>query len=274
MIWRYIIPEPRIVPVRYEMETCTYKPCIFPPVILQVNRESRHEGLERYRELLLGPRAVTGCYVDLSIDTVYLTSNVSPANDPEVDPTHVEGAERGRLVSPPLRRPTTYLGEASNGEALESQTLGVLPNCRHSKIIFDDLMRSPDGQQLFKSFHIEINSWRALERLYRYYRHRLPFKLKELCIVYERVYGPLGENLKIQSIVLHQDILPYSDVEKPAYYTEDQNAIKLASSFAAQYSWLNRKDKNNGLTPFLCHRVVAKSLHRAGEMLSRGVRGD
>jgi len=279
MIWRHIIPGPRIVPVRYEKETITYKPRILPPVILQVNRESRHEGLERYRELVLGPGTVTGCYVDLSIDTVYLSSNVTGTIGPEVDLVDLwKIAERGRLISPPPRGAAAFLEaspnpqDPSDGGASESQPTSGMAT--HSKVIFDDLMRSPDGQQLFKSFHIDNNSWRAFDRLYRYYRHRLPFKLKEVCIVYERGDGRLGENLEMQSIPLHQEIPPDSDVVKPAYYDEDRVAVKMARSFAAQNAWVNRKDKQKGLTPVLCNRIGAKSLNRTGERLAAGVQED
>jgi hypothetical protein len=278
MIWRNIIPGPRIVPVRYEKETVSYKPRILPPVILQVNRESRHEGLERYHELILGPGAVTGCYVDLSIDIVYLSSNggistMGPEADLLFDLWKI--AERGRLISPPLRGAAAFLEaspnpqDPSDGGASEPHATSGMVS--HSKVIFDDLMRSPHGQQLFKCFHIDNNSWRSFDPLYRYYRHRLPFKLKEVCIVYERWDGPLGEVLEMQSIPLHEEIPADSDVVKPAYYDEDRVAVKMARSFAAQNTWVNRKDKKKGLTPVLCSRIEAKILNRSGERLAVGV---
>jgi hypothetical protein len=78
----------------------------------------------------------------------------------------------------------------------------------------------------------------------------------------------------MQSIPLHQEIPPDSDVVKPAYYDEDRVAVKMARSFAAQNAWVNRKDKQKGFTPVLCNRIGAKSLNRTGERLAAGVQED
>ena len=77
IIWGHVAFDPyRIVPIKYQKLILTYTLRIKPPAILQVNRESRFEGVKVYRELSLSPRPNTGCYMRLGDphgDRVYIT---------------------------------------------------------------------------------------------------------------------------------------------------------------------------------------------------------
>jgi hypothetical protein len=73
---------PRVVVISYHGDTQSYTAGSSPPAILGINRESRHEGLNIYKELDLGakpgyksvpvPKPITGAYIKYK-DRVYLS---------------------------------------------------------------------------------------------------------------------------------------------------------------------------------------------------------
>jgi hypothetical protein len=72
----WAIPEPRVVPIKYIQATLTYVARMHPPAILQINQENRYEALKTYQELRLGVARNHGCYVDLTGDAIYLSSDL------------------------------------------------------------------------------------------------------------------------------------------------------------------------------------------------------
>ncbi|KAF8860974.1 hypothetical protein BDZ45DRAFT_294956 [Acephala macrosclerotiorum] len=75
LIWHFCLPGPRLVPIHYEHNLRRYSTHIPRPVVLRIDRESRHEGLRVYHQIRLGLNENIGCYVDPLRDTVYLISN-------------------------------------------------------------------------------------------------------------------------------------------------------------------------------------------------------
>lgn len=266
-IWRESVPDYRLVPIRYQRDTCAYVPRIGPPAVLQVNRESRREGLTIYHELRLGPVPVQDCYVDLERDIVYLRTDLESHNDHIVDVGSTMG-NRGRLVSPhrgqaaaampALTQSSTTIEEREqNEDPLHfPETLAL----RHSKIVLYDLLTSPDGEALLRRFHVNCRTWSLMHHLYRHRRHRLPVHLKHLVLVYERGSGPLSEDIQLNPI--HWHIAEDSSEEKPPNYDEDRIAIRMVQSFAAIKSWVNRRDQRDGLPSVLNFTVTARSLDR------------
>lgn len=250
-IWRASVPDYRIVPIKYQRNTCSYVPRIGPPAILQVNQESRQEGLAIYHELRLGPVRIKDCYVDLTRDIVYLKTDVRE-NDIAMLPVSNIG-RRGRLASPRRQMHESLRPKIEEPEEDEAQPL------LHSKIILYDLLNSVDGKAMLPNLHVNSGTWSAIRRDYRYRRHRLSVKVRHVVLVYERGSGPFCESLQLKPI-LGQDEVPAE--ERPPYYIEDRVAHKLTRSFRAVCMLFNRSDQCNGLPLVLNITFQAKSLNR------------
>ncbi|PVH74463.1 hypothetical protein DL98DRAFT_594102 [Cadophora sp. DSE1049] len=77
MIWANLIPGDRIVPIQYHRDSCSYTSRMLPPVILQINAESRTYGKKIYKEITLGSQTVTGAYMNMARDILYIRSDLS-----------------------------------------------------------------------------------------------------------------------------------------------------------------------------------------------------
>jgi 2EXR family len=263
-IWRTSTPNYRLVPIEYRMSTCSYVPRTSPPAILQVNRESRREGLSIYHELRIGPVPAKHCYVDLTRDVVYLKSYLhDQLRYDKVAIADENGmGNRGRLVSPPPRHrsaalpalvpPSRAFGDPDDGNELIT--------LRHSKIILYDLLTGTDGEAMLRNLHVNASTWSSIRRYYRYYRHRLPFHVQRVILVYERGTGPLSEDIRLKPIQWQ-----YQDSEEenlPQNYNEDRIATRMSRSFRAESMMINRRDQQAGLPRVLNFTVEPKSLDR------------
>jgi len=72
-IWNHAAPGPRVVKVSYSSCLQRYISDCPPPIILHINQESRSEAMLKYHRLSLGIQDNPEIYVDLSIDTVYVS---------------------------------------------------------------------------------------------------------------------------------------------------------------------------------------------------------
>jgi len=263
------VPDYRLVPIGYQRDTCAYVPRIGPPAVLQVNRESRREGLTIYHELRLGPVSVQDCYVDLERDIVYLRTDLGSHNDLILDAGSTMG-NRGRLVSPPRGRATAAMPALTQSSTMieereQNEDPSHFPETLalwHSKVILYDLLTSPDGEALLRRFHVNCQTWSLMHRLYHHRRHRLPVHLKHLFLVYERGSGPLREDIQLNPIHWQGHIARGSSEENSPNYDEDRIAIKMVQSFAAMKSCVNRRDQRGGLPYVLNYTVTARSLDR------------
>jgi len=263
-IWRESAPAHRLVAIEYQRATYSYVPRIGPPVLLQVNQESRREGLTIYHELCLGPVPITGCYVDLTRDVVYLKSNLQDRENKEhaLDASESNMAHRGRLASPPPHQyaatisPLTHLSPTVR-ELQEGHSHGV----RHSKIILYDLLTSTDGEAMLQALHVNTCTWRAIRRYYDYRRHNLSFHLKHLVLVYENGNGPMRDDMQLSPITWHE-VGP--DEERPPHHREDRIVTIMKQSFRAEAMWINRQDRMKGLPAVLNFTVESKRLDRGG----------
>ncbi len=225
--------------MHYEKGTCKYNPCIPSPTILQINQESRLEGLKIYHELCLGPLTVTGCYVNLSVDTVYFTSDVEDPDDSVADPISIGQVPRGALFLEPLADPHFNVGNGSSSVLL------------HSMVILNDLLESPDVEQLFDCLHLCFLLWTVPYPIYRSYRHRLTSRVKEFCIVYEWGDGPLNGGLKLEKIVVSAETPVASGLVEPPLHPQDKITIAILRAFTAQHVWTNLSDMESGLPAVL-----------------------
>ncbi|PMD14011.1 hypothetical protein NA56DRAFT_402696 [Hyaloscypha hepaticicola] len=254
-IWRASVPDHRIVPIKYQRNTCSYVPRIGPPAILQVNQESHQEGLAIYHDLRLEPVPVKDCYVDLTRDIVYLKTSVRE-DDIALLPVSNIG-RRGRFASPPGRQIHASLPPMVE-EPEEDEALPLL----HSKIILYDLLNSVDGEAMLPNLHVNSGTWSAIWRYYRYRRHRLSVKVRHVVLVYERGSGPLCESLQLKPILGHDEVPAEERPPYYPYYGEDRIANKMSRSFRSNCMAINRKDQCNGLPLVLNITFEAKSLNR------------
>ncbi|KAE9369523.1 hypothetical protein N431DRAFT_427686 [Stipitochalara longipes BDJ] len=263
-IWRESAPVHRLVPIKYLRATYSYVSRIRPPVLLQVNRESRREGLAIYHELRLGPIPIQDCYVDLTRDIVYLKSDLHDRDNREdaLDASETNMGHRGRLASPPLQQhalPMPPLTRPSPTVSVPEE--GDQPPLRHSKIILHDLLTSIDGETMLQALHVNSSTWSAICRHYRYRRHHLTFHLKHLVLVYEYGNGPLSDSIHLSPIKWAQ-LGP--DEERPPTHREDRVATIMKQSFRAEAMSINHKDRLNGRPSVLNFTVEAKRLDRIG----------
>lgn len=85
-IWQLIIPEPRVVPVRYNRLFKQYTSTIEPPIAAQICSESRTLFLESYTKLILSPKYESAVFVNFACDTIYFDHfDCSPDGDLSFD---------------------------------------------------------------------------------------------------------------------------------------------------------------------------------------------
>ena len=253
-IWLKSVSDHRVLPIIYKRDSFSYVPRIGPPAVLQVNRESRHEGLSIYHELRLGPVPAQHCYVDLTRDIVYLKTDVQN-NDAVLNNRETLGS-RGRLMDLPRRPGLNPLPPTRRSALFEDDAQDVDESLivrRHSKVIFHDLLSSADGQAMLGNLHVDVRTWSLIHRYHYYWRHRLPagVELKRLVFVHERGNGVLRDVV---------ELLPVKCL--PAHYKNDSVAIRQVHSFTASNRYLNNRDLKNGHAPMLNYTVAAKSLER------------
>ncbi|KAF8866161.1 hypothetical protein BDZ45DRAFT_668010 [Acephala macrosclerotiorum] len=273
-IWQLSVPEPRIVPIRYDVDTTSYKPRTRPPAILQTNRESRHEALKVYHELRLGLSTNVGCYIDPVRDSIYLRTNLNRASNRIDDSTDIEPWQRGRLITMPLpsteTSPTSTqntqtdqaaTSDPSDVEVLNSTALNpdMLRSRRHSKIILNDLIYSPDAEAIFRSFNVNYGTWDLMRRYYRHRRHKFPVSLKELCLVYESGTAPLKSDFEMREIG-PQEFIAEGDPSRPADYEAKRVAYRMVCSLKASNSFVNSRDRKQGRPVALTYQICAKSV--------------
>ncbi|CZR57847.1 uncharacterized protein PAC_07736 [Phialocephala subalpina] len=165
LIWLFL-PDPRLVPLRCEHSIRRYSARVPIPVILQINRESRYEGLRVYHQIRLGPNENIGCYVDPLRDTVYLTSNF----------------KRPRILPSPM----------------------VLRQSRNEYIrdliqdLYKDICSSPDLEALFKDLTVGARTWKLLFHHLCNRRFGQFLDLRSVRPVYEKGNGPVHESIQLQ----------------------------------------------------------------------------
>ncbi|KUJ14710.1 uncharacterized protein LY89DRAFT_783800 [Mollisia scopiformis] len=273
MIWTLLsMTEPRVVPILYQSDTTSYTARIRPPAVLQTNRECRHEALKIYHELRLGLRSNIGCYINPLTDSVYLRSNLNRASNRIDDLTVIEPWQRGRLIT------TSPAGDTSLGSTQSTQTEqgntvgassssdvegntnpGMLRSRRHSKIMLDDLIHSPDAEIIFKSFHINFVTWDLMRRYYRHRRHKIPVHIKELCVVFEKGSLPLKIDFTLKEIQ-HIDAFPEEAPLQLETVEEKRTAWNLIRSLKKSNIFVNLRDRRSGRPIALNFPVYAKAL--------------
>lgn len=81
-IWKYLLPDPRILPIHYNRRSFQYTSDSAPPVLLHICPESRDFFLETYSLLTLSPRHPSTIYVDFLRDTLFFHNlDCSPNGD-------------------------------------------------------------------------------------------------------------------------------------------------------------------------------------------------
>ncbi|EKD15020.1 uncharacterized protein L3040_003781 [Drepanopeziza brunnea f. sp. 'multigermtubi'] len=184
-IWRFCLPGPRLVPVRYRHETTTYTSRIHGPKCLSINRESRDEALRFYHELRIGPYRNVGCYVDLSIDTVYFRASLYGHKN--------NISYQTRMTIPATRGHFFHYHRAVNVEGTEVAD-DLVPIRMHSKIVIDDLLHSLDSPIILENLHTDQDTWFSIQGFYRCNRHLHPILISKLTLVSER--KPYGRKTK------------------------------------------------------------------------------
>ncbi|CZR57497.1 uncharacterized protein PAC_07386 [Phialocephala subalpina] len=273
-VWQLSMPEPRIVPMRYDAETTSYKPRTRPPAILQTNHESRHEALKVYHEIQLGLSTNIGCYIDPLRDSIYLRTDLTRASNRIDDSTDIEPWQRGRVITmpPPVTdaSPTstqsTQTDQAATSDPSDIEVLNstaphpdMLRSRRHSKIILHDLIHSSDAEAIFRSFYVNYGTWDLMRRYYRHRRHKLHVSLKELCLVYESGSAPLKSGLEMREIG-PQEFVAEGDPSRPADYDARRQAYRMVCSLKASNSFVNSRDRKQGKPVALTYQICAKSL--------------
>jgi len=273
IFWEACMTEPRIVPIYYDPVTTAYRSRLRPPAILQANRESRHEAQRVYHELRLGLVANTGCYIDPLRDAIYLKTNLNRVSNRIDDSSNIEPWQRGRLITTSPAGDTSLVSTQSTqadqaassdpsdveARASTAPNPDMLRSRRHAKIILDDLIHSPDAEMIFKSFHVNYATWDLIRRYYRHRRHKIPIRLKELCVVWERGSAPLKADFQMQEFG-PQEFIPEGDPVRPPDYEEKRQAYKLVCSLKASNSFVNWRDKKQGRPVTLYYRICAKSI--------------
>ncbi|KAE8448679.1 hypothetical protein EG329_008894 [Mollisiaceae sp. DMI_Dod_QoI] len=201
-IWYFSMPGPRLVPVHYDHDQRRYQARINPPAVLQVNRESRLEGLKWYYQIRLGPHQNFGCYVDSSLDTVYLTSNI---------------------------RAYARLDQSFNlNEFLDLQSFG-------SNELFHDMLTSPDFGALLQNLTVGAKTWRALHFCVLRMRSVRFMDLHSVRAVYEKGSGLLDEKMK-----LHDFKIPLNGQDGPIALWLDYKYPDKHCRYRAAYECLIR----------------------------------
>lgn len=254
--------EPRIVPIQYDEETISYRPRIKPPVVLRVNRECRHEALKVYHELRLGRKVNTGCYINPLKDFIYLRTNLVRPNYHHIeDAEDIDTWRLGRLRrTSPTEDTLAQIARtslSSDPESGHSSPLNfdVPYKPHHPKIVFNNLIHSEDREVIFKSLHVNYETWSAIWRYYAHLRHTLPIRVKELCLVYEGDSKPLSDDFQMKNIPhnVSGEEDPY-----PLGRETSQVAWRIANSLSATAHWSNREDVKMGQPAALQYRVRAK----------------
>lgn len=81
-IWKYLVPGPRVVPVRYNFRTSQYTSTSAPPALLHACHESRTIFLSSHNKLTLSPKYPSTVFVDFKHDTIFFDSlDCSPDGD-------------------------------------------------------------------------------------------------------------------------------------------------------------------------------------------------
>lgn len=273
LIWQLSLPEPRIVPIWYDVNTTSYKARTRPPAILQTNRESRDEALKVYHELKLGLSDNVGCYIDPARDSIYLKTNLDRASNRIDDSMNIEPWQRGRLITMPLPSTensspsqNTQTDQAATSDPSDVEVLNstapnpdMLRSRRHSKIILNDLIHSPDAESIFRSFNVNNTTWHLMKRYYRHRRHKFLISLKELCLVYESGSAPLKGDFEMRKIG-PREFIAEGDPSRPADYEAHRAAYRTVSSLRATNSFLNSRDRKQGRRVALTYQICAKSL--------------
>jgi hypothetical protein len=262
LIWRESAPAHRLVPIKYRRATCSYISRVGPPVLLQVNQESRREGLAIYHELQLGPVPIKDCYVDLTRDIIYLKSDLHDQDNKgdALDVSESTIGHRGRLSSPPPHQPAATTSHLTRLSPTVREPEGAGSHAiRHSKIILHDILTSAAGETMLQALHVNSSTWSSIRRYYRYRRHHLSFHLKHLVLVYEYGNGPLSDDIQLSPITWSQ-LVPHE--EHGPNHREDRIATIMKQSFRAESMYVNHKDQLNGLPTVLHFTIEARRLNR------------
>lgn len=85
-IWTYLLPGPRILPIRFSRTTQSYITPSAPPALLSVSSETRSLFLSHYTLLQLNPNYDSTIYIDFALDTLFFEhEDCSPGGDLAAD---------------------------------------------------------------------------------------------------------------------------------------------------------------------------------------------
>jgi hypothetical protein len=97
-IWKYSLPEPRVVPVRYNRAAKQYTSTTAPPALLHVCSESRSLFLSTYTKFVLSPKYDSAVFVDFERDHIFFDNlDCSPEGDLSLD--LAKSPHRDRILS-------------------------------------------------------------------------------------------------------------------------------------------------------------------------------
>ena len=85
-IWSYLLPDPRVVAIRYNRTYHQYTSTTAQPELLHICSETRSLFLETHTKLRLSPKYESSVYVNFDIDTVFFDHlDCSPDGDLSID---------------------------------------------------------------------------------------------------------------------------------------------------------------------------------------------
>jgi hypothetical protein len=97
-IWKFVLPGPRVVSVRFNRGAQQYTSSTTPPILLRACPESRNLALETYTNLILSPEYESSVFVDFTRDTIFFDSlDCSPKGDLSFD--LAKSPHRDRILS-------------------------------------------------------------------------------------------------------------------------------------------------------------------------------
>jgi hypothetical protein len=173
--------------IKYQKSTLTYTPRIKPPAILQVNRESRFEGVKVYRELSLSPRPNTGCYIrlgDLQGDRVYIAVDQDSRGIVTSCQQNQKGWQERYTKNQHICRFCQQRSECPHWES-------------HSIIVARHLLQSPDGPRILKEgLLIDWEMWILVSEYYFSHRYYLPVTFINVTFIHE-IVSTMSQGMRV-----------------------------------------------------------------------------
>ena len=121
-IWKFTLPGPRVVSLRFNRGAKQYTSSTTPPILLRTCPESRAVALETYTILILAPKYPSSVFVDFALDTVFFDSLECSPRGRSVLRSRDKPAQRAHLE---LRHRRPALGGAARLSIRESERTAV-----------------------------------------------------------------------------------------------------------------------------------------------------